>query len=146
MSGSRVGPGKMAALPGTQTLNSCHWLFCTEMGHVFHENHQQKCICWILWLQKFDFVIEYRKGKLSVALDMLSRSSPTSSCRLQSPELRSRTAIVRCCPVGWTAQRPWSYKTVASSCRELCKSDGPVWGCWGQVISENSPAKWPVPL
>nr|XP_055053112.1 uncharacterized protein LOC129438391 [Misgurnus anguillicaudatus]XP_055053113.1 uncharacterized protein LOC129438391 [Misgurnus anguillicaudatus] len=41
---------------------------------------------WVLRLQKFNYVIEYRKGKLNVAPDALSRMSPVTSCNLYTSE------------------------------------------------------------
>ncbi len=41
-----------------------------------------RLIRWALRLQKFDFVIEYRKGKLNAAPDALSRMSNLPACNL----------------------------------------------------------------
>ncbi len=79
-----------------------------------------RLVRWALRLQKFDFVVEYRKGKLNMAPDALSRMHSRPECSLYSTQKEDLELPVTAAVI-WEEQH--KDTEIAQIFQELAKDD-----------------------
>ncbi len=102
-----------------------------------------RLVRWALRLQKFDFVIEYRKGKLNMAPDALSRMHSKPECSHYSTQKEDLEFPINAAII-WEKQH--QDTEIAQIFQELAKDDNLLkvqFDVIEEIISQDSPAQWP---